>query len=372
MIIERLEMRNFRNYENQEITFDGGVNVLFGLNAQGKTNALEALYMTATGKSHRTNTYQDLIKNGSNGFQIQLAAKIGDRKEQIEVAYSKDRGKCALVNGIKRDKISDILGIMNMILFSPETLEIIKGAPQLRRKFLDVMLCQVSKTYLYVLQQYQMIVKNKSAALKKSKYERKYDEILPIWNENMAKFGGRIAYIRHKTIQKLDTYMKQEMLRLSQDCEHSSIIYKTYTDVTESSDEAYFTERLRQKLEEGLEKERELSQCLYGPHRDDMEIMLNNMNSRLYCSQGQQRSLALSLVMAELRFMEEIRGDKPVLLLDDVLSELDENRQGYLINGLKGIQTIVTTTECDHIRKLLGSREMAGFSVNTGRVERVY
>lgn len=371
MIVENLEIRNFRNYGQQRLAFSQGVNVLFGKNAQGKTNCLEALYMTATGKSHRTNSYHDLIKKDTDGFHISLTATIEERKQQIEVSYSRDKGKCAEVNGIRRDRISDILGIMNMILFSPETIEIIKGSPLLRRKFLDVLLCQISKNYLYSLQQYQLLIKNKSAALKRSRQDRKFDELLPIWNENLAKYGGKIASIRHKTLLRLNSFMKEELRLISEGKEESCLHYKTFAESHLASDETYYAECLRAKLEEGRQKEKETGQCLYGPHRDDVEILLNDMNSRLYCSQGQQRSLALSLVLAELKFMEEVRGDKPVLLLDDVLSELDEGRQGYLIRGLKGIQTIITTTEAENVQHLMGRESLAGFKVLSGTVERV-
>lgn len=370
MKVERLDLKNFRNYESQTIVFGDGVNILYGENAQGKTNILEALYITATGKSQRTNNYQDMIKYGSDGFEISLEAATRERINCVNIRYSREKGKYAEINGIRRNRISDILGAMNMIFFSPETLDIVKGAPAQRRKFLDILLCQVSKSYLFSLQQYNRLVKNKSLALKKGRNDRKYDEIIPIWNANIAKHGGKIAYIRDRTVRRLNEYMKEEIRKISNYREDSDLVYKTYTGCYLSADEAYYAERLTSKLKEGMDREKKMGQCLYGPHRDDVEILLNGMNSRQYCSQGQQRSLALALVLSELKWIEEIKGDTPVLLLDDVMSELDHGRQEYLVKGLKNIQTIITTTD-DHILSHGGFGNANKYKVVNGTVNKM-
>lgn len=367
MHVEKLELKDFRNYVSQSIVFDHGINILYGENAQGKTNVLEALYITATGKSQRTNNYHDLIRKDADGFNIKMSAFAGERLNQIAIRYSREEGKYAEVNGIRRNRISDILGTMNMIFFSPETLEIVKGPPVGRRKFIDILLCQVSKSYLYSLQQYNQIIKNKSLALKKGKHDRKYDEIIPIWNEHLSGHGGRIAFVRDKAVKRLNAFMKEEMLRISDGTETSEIIYKTFADCPENPSEIYYSEQLADNLNKGMKKEKELGQCIIGPHRDDMEILLNGLNSRQYCSQGQQRSLALSLVLSELKWIEEIKGDKPVLLLDDVMSELDRKRQDYLLRGLYDIQTIITTTD-DNILKDSINNKGKIFLVKAGKV----
>ena len=345
MRVERLELRNFRNYQYQSIEFGEGINILFGENAQGKTNVLEALYITATGKSQRTNNYQDMIRKGAEGFEISLGAYIRDMNCRIDIRYYREKGKYAEINGIRRNRLSDILGTLNMIFFSPETLDTVKGSPLQRRRFIDVLLCQVSKSYLYSLQQYNQLVKNKSHALKRGRTDKKYDDIIPIWNASISRHGGRIAYIRDRTIRRLDSFMKEEMRRISNGTEESELIYKTFAESCAEADEAYYVDSLEMKLKEGINREKELGQCLFGPHRDDIVILLNGMNSRQYCSQGQQRSLALALVLSELRWIDEIKGDRPVLLLDDVMSELDCGRQEYLMKGLRNIQTIITTTD---------------------------
>lgn len=172
MTIQEVELYQFRNYKKQSLTFGEGINILYGQNAQGKTNILEALYISSTGKSHRTNNYHDLIQNGQTGFEIKLSATVNNRENSIIVRYSKDTGKSAEINGIRREKLSDILGTLNMIFFSPETLEVVKGSPACRRKFLDILLCQTNRQYLHLLKRYNSLIKNKSLALKKGKQEK--------------------------------------------------------------------------------------------------------------------------------------------------------------------------------------------------------
>ncbi len=367
MTIKTLELLHFRNYDRQAITLSDSINILFGENAQGKTNVLEALYITATGKSHRTNNYHDLIQYGQTGFELNLTACINGRENNVVIRYSKDKGRHAEINGIKRNKLSDILGTLNMILFSPETLEVVKGSPLMRRKFLDILLCQTNRQYLHFLQQYNVLIKNKSIALKKGRNDNKYENVLPVWNDQLALYGGKIAFLRMKTVENLNKLMREEIGQITEGKEKSDLIYRTYCNYDDQSDEKYFEDELRGKLNLGLKKEVQISQCLYGPHRDDFEILLNGMNSRQYCSQGQQRTLALSLIIAELLFIEEIRGEKPVLLLDDVMSELDLRRQEYLIKGLYDVQTIITTTD-DLPFNSIKDRQVKRFYVRNGSV----
>lgn len=346
MIIKSLELVNFRNYERATITFDNSVNILYGQNAQGKTNILEALYISATGKSHRTNTFQDLVQYGKPGFEIHLTSETDGRTNTIVLKYSREKGRFIEINGIRREKLSEILGTMNMILFSPETLDVVKGSPSIRRKFLDILLCQTNRQYLYCLQKYNSLIKNKSIALKKWKSDKKYVDVLPVWNEQIAVYGGKIARLRMEAVDKLNQYMKKEIGYISENKEISDIIYKTYCSFDDKKcDDIFFANELKLKLTQGIDKEIEVAQCIIGPHRDDIEILLNGRNSRHYCSQGQQRSLALALIISELYFIEDIKGEKPVLLLDDVMSELDYNRREYLINRLYDVQTIFTSTD---------------------------
>ena len=317
---------------------------MYGQNGQGKTNILEALYISATGKSHRTNNYRDLVRHETQGFELNLIANITQRDNSISVKYFPSRGKFAEINGIKREKLSDILGTLNMIFFSPETLEVVKGSPGVRRKFLDILLCQTNRQYLHILKRYNLLIKNKSIALKNEDRD-KFRDTIPVWNDQISIYGGKIAYMRTKAINELNLYMKREVKNITNNQENSNIEYKTYFDFDEDNDSDYFINELSKTLKKGKEKERRLRQCIYGPHRDDFEILLNDKNSRQYCSQGQQRTLALSLIIAQLFYVEDIKGEKPVLLLDDVMSELDQSRQEYLLKGLIDVQTIITTAD---------------------------
>lgn len=366
MTIQEVELHQFRNYTKQNLSFGDEINILYGQNAQGKTNILESLYISSTGKSHRTNNYHDLIQNGQTGFEIKLRATVNNRENSIIIRYSKDIGKSAEINGIRREKLSDILGTLNMIFFSPETLEVVKGSPASRRKFLDILLCQTNRQYLHFLKRYNSLIKNKSIALKKGKQEKRYEEIIPIWNEHISAYGGKIVYLRMNAIKKLNLYMKNEIHKITDNTETSELVYKTFCNTDEVKDEAFYKKELLQTLSEGMQKEINILQCIYGPHRDDFEILLNGMNSRQYCSQGQQRTLALSLILSELFFIEEVKGEKPVLLLDDVMSELDLKRQEYLLRGLSNVQTIITTTdEIPYIS--LEGRNVKKFFIENGR-----
>ncbi|NLM73469.1 MAG: DNA replication/repair protein RecF [Clostridiaceae bacterium] len=367
MTVKQLMVRNFRNYECQVIDFGEGINILYGNNAQGKTNILEALYIAATGKSYRTNNYQDLIQYGKLSFEIKLSALTDERENSILIRHSKGKGRFIEVNGVKRDKISDILGTFNIIMFSPETLEIVKGSPQLRRKFLDILLCQTDRKYLFYLQQYNKLIKNKSVALRRGREDRKFDEVIPVWNERISVLGGKIAALRNETLHKLNRHMNEEIKKITSGKETSLLIYNTFCECSENSDEKYFENQLRKKLNEGIEKEFRLCQCLYGPHRDDFEILLNGMNSRHYCSQGQQRTLALSLIISQLYYIKEVKNEKPVLLLDDVMSELDLSRQEYLLNGLYDVQTMITTTDALAFSNM-DNRKIRRFYVENGKV----
>ena len=346
MIVSEIRLTNYRNYISQELAFSEGVNLFYGENGQGKTNLLEAIYLMATGKSHRTSNYNDLVGFGSEGFEIILKGMVNDREITLRVRYLKERGRITEINGIRRERISDVLGTMNMILFSPETLSIVKGSPAERRRFLDVLLCQTSRSYLENLQRYNKIIKNKSAALKNYRTGRSFQEVIPVFNEALAKTGGQVIKKRWEAIEKLNAFTRQEMRQLAGDREQILLRYKTSLGegMAQDSDIDYEKE-LALKLERSIKKELETGQCLYGPHRDDMEMTLNDKSSRVFSSQGQQRSLALALILAELRFVEDERGEKPVLLLDDVMSELDERRREALVGGLKNVQTIITTTE---------------------------
>lgn len=339
--IIRLHLKNFRNYKNEEVSFLNGINLLFGENAQGKTNIIEALYLFTTGKSHRTSNMNELIMYGESFFDILLEFEDNNYKQKIEIKYIKGKRKELYINDIKKEKISDMLGIVPSVLFAPESLLSVKGAPGERRKVIDIVLCLVNKRYLMNLQRYNRIIKNKNVLLKQIQVKREMYDQLKIWNESQAKTGAEIIEERKKLIRSIEKRMNRILLEISDGKESIKIKYKTVSD----NENTHEYESLLEILEMNIDREVEQGSCLYGPHRDDIEINVNDKNSRIYCSQGQQRSVALSMNIGISEELEDKTGKKPLLLLDDVMSELDEKRQGYLLNLIKDNQTILTATE---------------------------
>lgn len=339
--IIRLHLKNFRNYKNEEVSFLNGINLLFGENAQGKTNIIEALYLFTTGKSHRTSNMNELIMYGESFFDILLEFEDNNYKQKIEIKYIKGKRKELYINDIKKEKISDMLGIVPSVLFAPESLLSVKGAPGERRKVIDIVLCLVNKRYLMNLQRYNRIIKNKNVLLKQIQVKREMYDQLKIWNESQAKTGAEIIEERKKLIRSIEKRMNRILLEISDGKESIKIKYKTVSD----NENTHEYESLLEILEMNIDREIEQGSCLYGPHRDDIEINVNDKNSRIYCSQGQQRSVALSMNIGISEELEDKTGKKPLLLLDDVMSELDEKRQGYLLNLIKDNQTILTATE---------------------------
>jgi DNA replication and repair protein RecF len=341
MEIKKIRLKNFRNYMDEEIFFSKNINLIFGENAQGKTNIIEALYLLATGKSHRTNNIKEMIRYGEKAFRITLVFEDRGYEQKIEIRYEKDTGKELVVNEVKKEKMSEILGIVPSVLFAPESLLSVKGSPGERRKILDVVLCQINKRYLNNLQKYIRIIKNKNFLLKQIKIKRNAEEQLDIWNESQAITGAEIIKERRDIIRNLEKRMNNILCGISDGKEQVKVNYKTV--IEEEQQKVY--EKMLEIIKQNKEKEIEQGICLYGPHRDDMEIYVNDKNSRVYCSQGQQRSVALALNIGILEEIEEKIEKTPILLLDDVMSELDIKRQEYLYNFLDKRQTIITSTE---------------------------
>lgn len=342
MGIKKIHLKNFRNYIDEEICFSDNVTLIYGENAQGKTNIIEALYLFSTGKSHRTNNTNELVRHRENFFDIRLEFDENNYRQNIEIIYEKGNKKRLYINDVKKDRMSDILGVVPSVLFSPESLSCIKGSPGERRKIIDIVLCQISKKYLFNLQKYNKIVKNKNALLKKNNQPGSQ---LDIWNENQAKTGTVIIEERKSLILNLEKRIKRIMLGISEGKEDVKLRYRNYYEDNKNEYKS-----LLDILTENKNKEIEHGMCIYGPHRDEIEILLNNKNSRLFCSQGQQRSLALALNIAIMEEIEEKTGKLPVLLLDDVMSELDEKRRNYLYELIKSKQAVITSTEKNKFR----------------------
>lgn len=340
MRVISVNIRNFRNYTDQSIHFEPNLNVIVGKNAQGKTNLLESIFLCAIGKSPRTTKDKDLIKWDSTLSKIDLNIEKKLGKKEIELYLFKDQNKAIKIDKIGIKKIGQLLGNFNAIYFSPDELKLIKESPDERRKFMDIDLCQFDKNYFYTLSSYNQVLQQRNKLLKNPDSES-LRQTLPIWNEQLATFGAKIILSRLRLIENLKPKVNKIHSDLTSGKENLVISYQGYV----ADDEPALKDLLISKYEENVDKDIKLGYTSVGPHRDDIKIESNEIDLRSFGSQGQQRTAALSLKLAELEVFRDNTGEYPVLLLDDVLSELDENRQNKLLEYVSGIQTLLTCTE---------------------------
>ena len=337
MIIESIELSNFRNYENLQIHLDEGTNILYGDNAQGKTNILEAAYMSGTTKSHKGSRDKEMIRFGENESHIRTVVKKNEKEYQIDMHLRKNGAKGVAINKIPIKKASELFGILNIVFFSPEDLNIIKNGPAERRRFVDLELCQLNKLYVYNLVQYNKTVIQRNKLLKDMDYNTSLKDTLPMWDEQLLKYGAELIIMRSEFIKELNPLIAGIHAGLSGGKETLSIAYEP--NVT--------AENFREQLAKNQFQEIKQRQTLTGPHRDDLNFIVNGTDIRRFGSQGQQRTAALSLKLAEIELVKKIVKDYPVLLLDDVLSELDSKRQEHLLSEITHIQTLITCTGLD-------------------------
>ena len=334
MIIQSIELNNFRNYENLQISFDEGTNILFGDNAQGKTNILEAAYLSGTTKSHKGSKDKEMIRFGTNEAHLRTMVLKNGKQYQIDMHLKHNRSKGIVVNKIPMKKASELFGILNIVFFSPEDLNIIKNGPSERRHFLDAELCQLDKIYLSDLSNYNKILNQRNKLLKDMVYRPELSDTLPVWDMQLADTGKKIIRRREKFVKELN-----------------EIVHEIHYRISGGKEELFLSYEPSVLLEQELErvKPRDLKQCQtsVGPHRDDLLFSIAGVDIRKFGSQGQQRTSALSLKLSEIELVRKSIHDTPVLLLDDVLSELDSNRQNYLLNSICDTQTIITCTGLD-------------------------
>ena len=337
MIIKSLELADFRNYETLNISFSDGVNILYGDNAQGKTNILEAIYLSATTKSHKGSKDKEMIRFGREEAHIRTYLYKDEATTKVDMHLRSNKTKGIAIDNQKIKKAADLLGLLNVILFSPEDLSIIKDGPDKRRRFMDMELCQLDNFYLYNLNNYNKIVNQRNKLLKEMYMNESLADTLGIWDSQLVSYGSKIIERRKIFVNQLNEIIEEIHFRISGKKERLLIVYEP--DVTE--------EEFESKLLHSKYKDIKLKQTTVGPHRDDFSFMIGDIDVRKYGSQGQQRTAALSLKLAEIELVKKITGDTPVLLLDDVLSELDSNRQNYLLNSIGNVQTIITCTGLD-------------------------
>lgn len=341
MIIKSIELQNFRNYEDLNISFDEGTNIFYGDNAQGKTNILEAAYLSGTTKSHKCSKDKEMIRFGEQESHIRTVVVKKDKEYQIDMHLKNNRSKGIAINKVPIKKASELFGILNMVFFSPEDLNIIKNGPAERRRFLDSELCQLDKIYLSDLTTYNKILNQRNKLLKDMVYRPDLKDTLPVWDMQLVETGRKIIRRRKQFVDELNEIVHDIHYRISGEKEDLLLQYEP------SIEDIFFEDELFRV------KERDMRQCMtsVGPHRDDLLFSIGEVDIRKFGSQGQQRTSALSLKLSEIELVKRFIHDTPVLLLDDVLSELDSNRQNYLLNSIHDTQTLITCTGLDEFVK---------------------
>lgn len=359
MYVKEIELYNFRNYREEKISFNDKVNIFLGNNAQGKTNLLEGIYLNAFGKSFKNVKDKELIRFGEEFCRIKTTIRKEDEDEIVEIVINKEGKKGIKREGIKLKKASELLEEYHMIVFSPEDLKIVKEEPEKRRRFINRELCQIRKGYLSDFNDYRKTLKQRNAYLKEFAID---DTVLDIWDLELAEYGSRIISKRKAFIEMLGPVCSDINERITGGKEKLEVKYEP---------NIFFEENLKNKFYDLLKRNREDDKrhrtTGRGPHKDDMKIVSNDIDLRKFGSQGQQRTAALSLKLSEIAIIERETGEKPILLLDDVLSELDNERQMYLINTLGENQLFVTTTDImDPVAKNLPEGKI--FKIDKGEV----
>lgn len=361
MFIKYLQLINFRNYEKLNIELSNGINIFQGDNAQGKTNILESLYYASLGKSHRTNKDKELIHWNKEEAYIKIYVCKERLDKKIEMKIFKQGKKGVNINSIKINKLSELIGTANIVIFSPEDLKIIKDSPIYRRRFLDIELCKLSKKYFYNLSQYKKVLSERNAALRKLNNA----DVLDIYDMQLSSLGALITRDRLSYIKKLNE--KGKIIHSEITSKTEDISFKYLTSIKNSEN---IEDEIIKLLRKNRKKDLENRNTSIGPHRDDFFIEINNVDTRCYGSQGQQRTAVLTIKFASLMIIKELTGEYPILLLDDVLSELDTNRQKYILNSINDVQTLITCTGIVDIEQYMGKNSKI-FKVKAGHVEEI-
>ena len=352
MKLTNLQLQNFRNYESVQLEFTDGVHVFIGENAQGKTNLMESIYALAMTKSHRTTNDKELIGWNKEFATIKGTVEKTATKTNLELQFSK-KGKIAKVNYLEQKRLSSYLGNLNVILFAPENLTLVKGSPQNRRKFVDMELGQMSSLYLYDLVEYNRVLKQRNTYLKQLAIKKKQpDEYLDVLSEMLSELASKIVFHRLDFMKQLEALAIPIHDQLSLGREKFSVSYQATIPLEDGLTPEQMKEIYMNQFKKNQTREADQATTLIGPHRDDLIFYLNEVPVQTYGSQGQQRSTVLSLKLAEIELMKLSTGEYPLLLLDDVLSELDDDRQAHLIKAIENkVQTFITTTSLDGIKQ---------------------
>ena len=354
MYINKIEIKNFRNYEKQEIELNPHINIFYGDNAQGKTNILEAIFISGFGKSFRTSKEKEMIKLGEDFLEATVFYQKSDRDGKIRTVISNK--KQIDVNGIKIKKLSELIGKINLVIFTPDDIQILKSGPEKRRRFLDMMIGQLRPKYVYILNLYLKTLEQRNNYLKQIKEENKPESMLEIWDEKLAEYAEIICKYRTEFIEKLNSKIKEIHSEVTSNSEEIKIEY-----ITECNNREIYLQLLKQRRKLDTIK----GYTTKGIHRDDFKCIINDKEIEVYGSQGQHRTAILSLKLAELYVIYDEIGEYPILLLDDFMSELDEKRRKSFLSYIKDTQVIITCTDKMELNNL---NEYKLFKVKNGKI----
>lgn len=366
MRVDALHLQGWRNYGTQALTFDPSCNVIYGENAQGKTNLLEAIVYLSCGKSPRAHGDKELI-----GFDMQEAALLGDifsrqREFVTDIRLSRGKRRKMTVNGVPAKNSAALSDVLHTVFFAPEDLFLIRAGAAERRRFMDLSLCQLRPRYAEALSQYSRLYEHKTRILRDSEDKPELLDLLPEFNEGLCRSGAVLVGYRARFCAALAEYARQAHYECSGEREELTLTYQTVRTVADPlGSQADIYAALAAHMESHQAAERASKLCLSGAHKDDIEVLVNGRSARLFCSQGQVRTAALSLKLAEREIHKNAMGEYPVMLLDDVLSELDPRRQEYVLNRISGGQVFITCCENDRLDTLLSGRV---FHVRGGEV----
>ena len=359
MYIKKIQMLNYRNYKSLNIDLGKNVNVFMGDNAQGKTNILEAIYYCAFAKSHRTSKDKELISWNEDKAYISVLVGKDRLDKTIDINILKDGKKAIRINKIKASKIGELFGNFNVVMFSPEDLRIIKDSPSIRRKFIDMELCQLNSKYYYNLVQYNKVLNERNIILKNKKIDK---NIIDVYDIQLANFGNNIIKERLYYIDKLNLYGSNIHKEISSGKENIEFKYISTVKDFENIEDNFYT-----LLKKNREKDIDKGITSIGPHRDDFTVFINGIDAKSFGSQGQHRSAVLNMKFSSLKIIKELTSEYPVILLDDVLSELDFNRKRYILSTIGDIQTIITCTGIEDLTSYLDKKSKV-FKVKDGEI----
>ena len=353
MWIKKIKIKNFRNYEIEEINLEKNINIFYGQNAQGKTNIIESIFLCSLGKSFRTKKDKEMIKLNEQNALVEVEYEKSDRDGKIKIEIGNKKN--IYLNGIKIKKLSELLGNLNIVIFTPDDINILKGGPQNRRRFLDIMISQLRPNYMHILNSYLKTIEQRNKYLRQIKEERKDENLLDIWDEKLAEYAIKICEYRQEFIEKITSKIEKIHNNITNEKEKIEIEY-----ITECKNKENYLKLLKERRKLDIIK----GFTTKGVHRDDFVIYINKKEINIYGSQGQNRTAMLSLKLSELQVIKDEIGEYPILLLDDFMSELDSTRRKNFLENIKDTQVIITGTE----KLALENLNYLEYNVSNGKI----